>query len=240
MQQPMAASPRDCSTLPPPAAPALFPPEASSTVRPTHDKTERLGPGPTQRPTAWPAQEDTAWPVQEDTAWPVQEDTASPADAVTAWPVQEDTAHPADADTTWPVHEDTACFMRSNAETRGAVPVHGPVQLGTPAQPCASPPQPSMHQAMPADSKRSTCPLLFDDDVADDALASIPIAEEGPNSPAAAAPPEGPNSPSCKACAIVFDGSDEDFDWQGGVACMAGTAEMNHGQGDGGLGAFQC
>ena len=234
MQQPMVASTRGCSTLPSPAVPAFLPDEASPSVGPMHHGAAGLGPGPGQGSTAWLAHEDTAWPVQED--------TASPAEPVTAWAVQEDTARPADAAITPPVHEATACLTQNSAEGYGAVPVPGPVQLGAPALLCLSPLQPFMHQAWPADSECSACPLLFDDDdAANDALASIPIMHETelPNCLAAAALSDLPDSPSYGACAIVFDGSNEDGDWQEGAACMEGSTGLDPGQGGVGVsGAF--
>ena len=227
MKQPMVASPRGCSMLPSPAVPAFLPPEASRAVGPMHHGAAGLGPGPGQGSSAWSAHEDTAWPAQED--------MASLAEQVTAWPVQEDTARPADADITPPVHEATACLMHNSVEGCGAVPALGPAQLGAPAPLCPSQTQPSMHQAWPSDSERSACPLLFDDEVADDALASVPTVDEleHPNCLAAAALSELPDSRSYGACAIVFDGSDEDSDWHGGAACMEGGTGLDPGQGVG-------
>lgn len=232
MQQPMVASPRGCSTLPSPAVPSFSPPHASPSVELMHHGAVGLGPGPGQGSTAWLAHEDTAWPVQHG--------TASPADAVTAWPVQEDTARLADADITPPVHGNTACLTQNSTEGCSAIPVLGPAQLGAPAPLCPSPPQSSVHQAWPADSERSACPLLFDDDVANDALASGPIVHEmqRPNCQAAAALSELPDSPSYGACAIVFDGSDEDGDWQEGATCMEGSTGMDPGRGGVGSGAL--
>ena len=172
----------------------------------------------------------------------MQEDTASPADAVEAWPVQEDTARPADADITPPMHEDTVCLMQKSTEGCGAVPGCGPAQLRAPAPLCPSPPQPSMHQPWTAGSECSACPLLFDDDAADDALASVPTLHEVERTDcqAAAALSELPDSPSHGACAIVFDGSDEDGDWQEGAAGMEGSTWIDAGQGGVGSGAVQC
>lgn len=226
------ACPRGCSTLPSPAVPAFLPPEASPFGQLTmHRGMAEPGPGPGQGSTAWYAHEDTAWPVQED--------MASPAQPATAWPVQEDTARPANADTTRPVRKVASCPMQYSTECCGAGPAFVPAQLGTPAPPCLSPPQPSMHQE--ADSERDACPLLYDDDVADNALASIPIVHESdqPNCLAAAALSDLPDSPSHGACAIVFDGSDEDGEWQEGAACMEGSTWLDPGQAGAGSGAVQ-
>ena len=233
MQQPVLAKPGECSTLPSPAAPAFFPVDASTSMGPLHHGAEGLGPGPGQGCTAWLAHEDTAWPAQED--------TASPADALAARLVQEGTARPADAHTAWPVHDDTTCLMQRDTEACRAVPAFEPVQLDTLVQPCPSPPQPFTNQAWPADSERSACPLLFDDDSPDSALASVPIvlADELPSSPAVAALPEVPSSPPYGACAIVFDGIDEDGVWQEDAACMEDSTGLDPGQGGVGSGALK-